>query len=288
MASTAPVITGTLTVPDGTLYYEVRGSGPLIALVGSPMDHGPFLPVAELLATDYTVLTLDPRGHGKSVLTDISKDSTPELRADDLARLIRHVDAGPATVIGSSGGAITGLALALTDSDVAPTLIAHEPPVRELLDDRAEFRAMTDDIKATYQAGDVMGAIGKFFAMTGLAMPKVQMEQMFGGERDTRTLAEEAFFYEHELLPTSGWQPDLEGLRSTSTHIIIGIGDQSEGLFCDRTSRALGTDLGIEPVLFPGGHGGFMQDPEAFAKRVREVLQDTATTSPRHQSDTAD
>jgi pimeloyl-ACP methyl ester carboxylesterase len=53
----------TLEVPGARLYYEVRGTGPLVVLVGAPMDAGPFAPLADLLADDYTVLTTDPRGH---------------------------------------------------------------------------------------------------------------------------------------------------------------------------------------------------------------------------------
>ena len=50
----------TLEVPGARLYYEVRGRGPLVVLVGAPMDAGPFGPLADLLAGDYTVLTTDP------------------------------------------------------------------------------------------------------------------------------------------------------------------------------------------------------------------------------------
>src|ERR1700739_3566951 len=177
MTSTAPSTSGTLAVPDGTLYYKVRGSGPLFVLVGAPMDHGPFGPVAGLLAFNYTVLT-------------------PEPRAEDLAALISNLGVGPAIVLGSSGGAVTGLALALSHPEVVSTLIAHEPPLRELLADRAELRATTEDIQATYLAGDHIGAIRKFFAMTGVGMPEEVVQQMFGAARDPRTLADELYFYE--------------------------------------------------------------------------------------------
>ena len=106
----------TLVVEDAELYYEVRGSGPLVVLVGAPMDADAFAPLAELLAGDYTVLTTDPRGVKRSRL-HAGGTSTPEQRADDLARLIRHVDAGPATVLGSSGGAVSVLALAQAHPD---------------------------------------------------------------------------------------------------------------------------------------------------------------------------
>lgn len=272
MSSSSPVTSGTLAVPDGRLYYEVRGSGPLIALVGAPMEAEPFAAVADALATDHTVLTMDPRGHGRSELDDPNQDSTPELRADDLARLITHLGVGPAAVFGSSGGAVTGLALVLTHPEVVHTLIAHEPPVREYLDDRAELRAVTADILATYGTDGPVPAMRKFFALTGIPVPDFMIEQMFGGERDPRVVAGERFWFEHEFNGTVEFRPDFEALRAAPARIIIGIGDASAGQFCDRTSRALAAGLGIEPELFPGGHGGFTEDAESFAKRVREVL----------------
>ena len=98
--------------PGARLHYEVRGRGPLVVLVGAPMDAAAFAPLADLLAADHTVLTTDPRGINRSSVDDPDRDSTPELRADDLARLLTHLDAGPAAVLGSSGGAVSALALA--------------------------------------------------------------------------------------------------------------------------------------------------------------------------------
>src|SRR5687768_9427137 len=110
----------TLSVPDAELYYEVRGAGPLVVLVGAPMDADSFAPLAELLASDHTVLTTDPRGIKRSLLRGVG--STPGQRADDLARLVRHLDAGPATVFGSSGGAVTALALAQAHPELVSTV----------------------------------------------------------------------------------------------------------------------------------------------------------------------
>jgi hypothetical protein len=38
-----------LEVPGARLYYEVRGRGPLVVLVGAPMDARPFGPRADRL-----------------------------------------------------------------------------------------------------------------------------------------------------------------------------------------------------------------------------------------------
>jgi pimeloyl-ACP methyl ester carboxylesterase len=272
MIPTSTVSARTLTVPGARLYHEVRGEGPLVVLVAAPMDADSFAPLADLLATDHTVLTTDPRGINRSPVDDPDQDSTPELRADDLARLIRSVDAGPAVVLGSSGGAVSALALVQAHPELVRTVIAHEPPLDELVDDREELRERTDDMVATYLAGDTMGAWRAFMAIANIDLPDELIEQMFGGERDPQTVADERFQFAHMLRPTTRWIPDVAALRSAPAHTMIGIGEESTGQLCDRTSRALAAQLGIAPTMFPGGHIAFAEDPDSFATRLRDVL----------------
>ncbi|MFG2444467.1 alpha/beta fold hydrolase [Nocardia fluminea] len=272
MTASSAVTTGTLVVPDARLYYEVRGAGPLLVLIGAPMNAASFAAAAEQLATTNTVLTTDPRGHFGSPLNDPDQDSTVLARAGDLAQLITHVDAGPAVVFGSSGGAVTALALAQTSPDLVTTVVAHEPPVRELLPDAEAQRTLTDDIVATYAAGDVIGAWRKFFAQAAIPLPEPMLEQLFGGDRDPGQVTSERFWFAHELRQTTSWVPDPPLLRSIPTRVIIGIGAESAGQFCDRTSRELAAAIGVDPVLFPGDHTGFVNDAATFAARLREVL----------------
>ncbi|MBN9098558.1 MULTISPECIES: alpha/beta hydrolase [unclassified Pseudonocardia] len=255
-----------LDVPDGCLHYEVRGvSGPLVVLVGAPMGADAFAPLAELLAVDHTVLTTDPRGIHRSPLHDPEQDSTPDLRADDLARLITHLDAGPATILGSSGGAVTALALAQTRPELVRAVIAHEPPLEQLLDDRDELRAHREAMIATYLTGDRVGAWAQFLAGAGIAMPAEVL--VAHGEQAE---ADERRWFAHEMRGTCDWLPDPAAL--TAAHVVPGIGADSAGQMCDRTTRALAAQLGVEPTVFPGGHAGFVEDPPAFATRLRALL----------------
>ncbi|TYB46697.1 alpha/beta fold hydrolase [Actinomadura chibensis] len=265
----------TLRVPGARLHYEVRGRGPLVALVGAPMDAAAFEPLADLLAADRTVLTTDPRGIGRSPVDDPEEDSTPPLRADDLARLIAEVGAGPATVFGTSGGACTVLALAQSHPARVSTVIAHEPPLDRVLPDAEALLKATDDLIATYLDGDVIGAWRKFMATSGIDLPDPVLEQMFGGERDPRQVADERRWFAHEMRGTVRWTPDLDALRAVRDRLVIGIGEASAGQLCDRASRALAAHLGIEPTLFPGDHIGFTEDPARFADRLRELLDRT-------------
>jgi pimeloyl-ACP methyl ester carboxylesterase len=269
---TTTITTATLEVPGARLHYEVRGDGPLLALVGAPMDARSFAPLADLLAADHTVLTADPRGINRSRLDDPEQDSTPELRADDLSRLLIHLDAGPATVFGSSGGAVTALALAQQRPDLLHAVIAHEPPLNDLLDDRDRRHAHIDDVIATHLAGDVVGAWTKFFSHAGIVVPDGALTHMFGGERAPQEVADERFFFAHELYGTGRWHPDIAALHAVDVRIVIGIGADSAGQSCDLTARALATGLGTEPIVFPGDHTGFVDDPGGFAERLRAVL----------------
>jgi len=271
----APPVPGsaTLTVADATLYYEVRGRGPLVALIGAPMDARAFDPLAADLAADHTVLTSDPRGIYRSRVADPDVDSTPELRARDLAGLIDALEAGPAAVFGSSGGAVTALSLVQARPDLVRTVIAHEPPLDELLEDREAQRAITEDCCTTYLSGDIVGAWTKFLAQANIAIPPPVIEEMFGPDRDPHVLADELYWFAHELRPSTWWRPDLKALATAATRIVAGIGQDSTGQACDRTTRALASALGIDPVRFPGDHLGFVENPGDFARQLLTVLR---------------
>jgi pimeloyl-ACP methyl ester carboxylesterase len=218
------------------------------------------------------VLTTDPRGVHRSPVAEPNRDSTPELRAADLARLLTHLGAGPAAIFGSSGGAVTALALAQSHSDLAHTVIAHEPPLVELLADREQRNAATEDIIATYTSSGRAAAWRKFLADANILMPEEASEYAFGGELETQQAADEDHFFLHELRPTTHWRPDIAALRRGTTRIVVGIGEESTGEVCDRTSTALAAAVGIQPTSFPGGHIGFVDDPMGFLPRLREVL----------------
>jgi pimeloyl-ACP methyl ester carboxylesterase len=273
------LITDLLEVPDGRLYYEVRGSGPWVLLVGAPMTASAFGPLAELLATDHTVLTTDPRGSGQSRLVDPEQDSTPERRADDLSRLLAHLDAGPSVVVGSSGGAVTALALAEAHPEQVATVVAHEPPLLDLLEDRTERRAGTDATVQAYRSQGRAAGWASFLAEANIAMPEPVFQAVFGRPLEGAEASDEDHFFLHQLRATTRWSPDLEALRGGAPKIVVGLGADSTGQICDRTCRALASSLDTEPVIFPGGHTGFVDHPASFADTLRTVLGEVGENS---------
>jgi pimeloyl-ACP methyl ester carboxylesterase len=271
------VTVDTLDVPGARLRYRVVGTGPVLLLIpGGPADAAAFAGIAPLLADEHTVVTYDPRGISHSTRDDESEDVPVEVQADDAHRLLAAVGTAPADVFGSSGGAITGLALVARHPDQVRTLVAHEPPVTELLPDAELHRATAAEVSETYRSLGVGPAMGKFLSHAGI--------EGGGGPTNTgppspETLASMArmkgnleLFFAHMMGPLTAYRPDATVLRDVPTRIVIGAGTSSAGQTAHRAATALAEHLGGETTAFPGGHGGFGEEPADFAVALRTTL----------------
>ncbi|MFF5496705.1 alpha/beta fold hydrolase [Streptomyces aquilus] len=273
--------THVLEVPGARLSYEIRGSGPLLLMIGSPMGSRGFTALASLLAADFTVVTYDPRGILRSTISDPSQPATPELIADDVLRLVEALDAGPAHVFGNSGGATTGLALITRHPHVVRTLVAHEPPVTELLADGQQVRAAIDDICREYAAGRRDVALRAYTALTGIgfAPPRpagqAPTAESYTPSHDARAILDRFFGY--ILQPTTRYRPDLDALRKTSVPLVVAGGTASRGQLYHRTATALAGHLDTPLRAFPAGHTGFHEQPQPFAELLLRTIEDSRT-----------
>jgi pimeloyl-ACP methyl ester carboxylesterase len=130
-----------------TCTTRYAGSGPVLLLIpGGVMDAAMFARVVVPLADRYTVVTYDPHGISSSTLNgpaaDLPVDLQADLQADDAHRLLSALTTEPAYVFGNSSGATTGLALVTRHSEQVRVLVAHEPPLVELLPDCAQLRTV--------------------------------------------------------------------------------------------------------------------------------------------------
>ena len=269
----------TLDVPGARLYYERQGAGPLLLMIGSPMDSTGFAGLARALAGRFTVVTYDPRGIGHSTREDAAQDVTPEQQADDVHHLLSSLGGEPAHVFGSSGGAVVGLALVTAHLGYVRTLVAHEPPVVELLPDSAEVRTQIQDIYDTYRADGADKAMQKFLAHAGLgAAPGQKAEAPLwepSPEQMARMRATTEVFLAHLIRPTTRYRPDIEALRTAPTRIVVAVGATSKGQLANRSARALAAELGTPVVEFPGDHGGFVALPQQCGRVLDQVLTQT-------------
>jgi len=79
--------------------------------------------------------------------------------------------------------------------------------------------------------------------------------------------------------PVSSYRPDVDRLAAAPTRIVIAVGEESAGTFTGRTAAATARLLGQQATVFPSHHGGFLSgefgyagQPEAFARKLRDVL----------------
>lgn len=283
--------TYTLDVPGAILHYDVRenteSTEPVLMLLGSPMDARGFTTLAGFLP-DRTIVTYDPRGAGRSIRTADAGESTPDVHADDLHRLIAALGGGPVDVFASSGGAVNALALVARHPADVRTLVAHEPPAATVLPDRERALAAIRFIRDTYQAKGLGSGMAAFIAAVGhqgefpadyaVAPDPAQfgMPAEDDGSRDDVLLGQ-------NLITCTHYEPDLDALRAASTRILPAVGEESAGTMAYRGGVALAEQLGATAVVFPSNHGGFMGDefgmpgkPAEFAAKLREVLAETA------------
>jgi pimeloyl-ACP methyl ester carboxylesterase len=286
---TATASTRTIDAPGATITYDVRGTlgeGVPLLLIGSPMDAVGFTTLAGHF-TDRPVITYDPRGTARSTRTDGTGEIGPEDHADDLRRVVEAIGGGPVDVLASSGGAVNALAWVARHGEQVRTLVAHEPPLLTMVADSAPMRAAVEDMHATYRRDGLGPGMAKFIFLVSydglmpddFEFPPLDPAQ-FGlptsddGSRDDVLLGQ-------NLRRCTGYRPDLDALRATSTRIVPARGAASGQTVAARGADAVAAALGVEPAEFPGGHAGFLGgeygqqgEPEAFAKRLREVLDE--------------
>jgi pimeloyl-ACP methyl ester carboxylesterase len=292
--TTTEMATHTVDTPGALLTYDVRhkdtstgdsSTKPILVLIGFPMGGAGFGTLANHF-TDRTVVTYDPRGSERSVKTDPSSQATPDDHADDLHRLIQVIGGGPVDLFATSGGAVNALALVSKHADDVRTLVAHEPPLASILDDREHALTACRAVYDTYQRSGWGAGMAHFIPIIshrGLFTADVASQPApdpaaFGmpteddGSRTDPMLGE-------SIVTVTHYEPDFEALRACSTRIVVAAGAKSEGEMANRGAYAAAERLGVEPVVFPSDHGGFLGgeygqtgDPDAFAEKLRQVL----------------
>lgn len=285
------VRTCTLEVPGAGIVYDVRGplpaadGRPPLLMIGQPMDATGFVTLASHFP-DRTVVTYDPRGLGRSIRTDSRSDNDPHRHAEDLHLLVAALGGGPVEVFGSSGGAVDGLALVETYPEDVSVLVAHEPPLTHLLPDAAAARRAEQEIARAYREGGFGPGMARFIAYTSWEgeLTEAFFDQpapdpaAYGlptnddGSRDDPLLSGESD-------SVVAWTPDFDTLAACGVRLIVAAGEESARQVTGRSAAAVASRLGLPLTLFPSHHGGFLGpesgwpgQPQAFATRLRDVL----------------
>jgi hypothetical protein len=166
------------------------------------------------------------------------------------------------------------------------TLVAHEPPLIPALPDAAAAQRARDGFRDVYLARGRSAGMAAFIAMTSwhgeftdeyFAQPApdpaaLGMPAEDDGSRDDPLLSDRS-------LAISSYRPDIEALAAAPTRVVVAVGAESADTFTGRTAVATAEQLGQQATVFPSHHGGFLGgdfgyagQPEAFARKLRDVL----------------
>ncbi|MFD1675290.1 alpha/beta fold hydrolase [Alicyclobacillus fodiniaquatilis] len=273
----------TLSVPGANLYYEVRGSGPMLLMI-----HGAggnlFFEVVDHLVDRFTVVTYDRRGYSRSQLFGPDEDYRVETHSDDVHRLLAELTDKPAYVFGSSAGAVIGLDFALRHPEQVRMFIPHEPPLVQLLsgEEQVEVQQIMVELQENHRKEGAIPAVMKFSSTSlgggvaldgaGSAHHQIAAAQMELIHRNME------YFAAHEALGISSYTL-VDGaslsnrLQSASTRVLPAGGRMSRPFLPYRSTVALAEQLGTTMVEFPGDHTGYTTFPREFADRLVDLFE---------------
>jgi pimeloyl-ACP methyl ester carboxylesterase len=287
--------TDTLETPEVDIVYDVEGplptadGRPPLFMIGQPMDASGFRTLTSYFP-DRTVVTYDPRGLGRSTRKDGRVQNEPTVQAEDVHTVIEALGAGPVEIFASSGGGVAAIALVTAHSDDVTTLVAHEPPLIQVLPDAEAAERAQAGFRDVYEAKGRGAGMAAFIAMTSWRgeFTDEYFAQSAPDPAQFGMSAEDDGSRGDPLLSDRSWaitsyRPDVDALAAAPIRIVIAVGEESLGTFTGRTAVATAELLGQEATVFPSHHGGFMGgefgyagQPEAFARRLREVLASDA------------
>lgn len=267
----------TLQLPGVGLRYETAGSGPLLlCIMGAQGNGSAWEPLSKGLSSRYTVAYYDRRGFSNSTITG-EQNYADRLAtdADDAAALIAHLSPdAPATVLGNSSGAIVALNLLLKHPARVQKLVCHEPPAFGALPapQQAFGENVVNHIYDVYRKSGPIAAMEAFTGGLATGKEGELMRSTMHPSTSHEVRANAQFWFEFELrqYPTS--KVDIEGLVALKDKFVPAAGVDSGNEVGVAPIACIAGALGKEIMRVPGGHLGFITDPEAWAKDFLEGI----------------
>jgi pimeloyl-ACP methyl ester carboxylesterase len=252
------------------LYYEVRGDGPPILLImGATGDGGAFARFAGFLADEFTVITYDRRGNGRSPRPAGWETTSPEEQAGDAAGLLDALGLAPAAVFGTSSAGIFVLALLIRHPETMRGAVLHEPALFPLFDDPEEVRdTLTALIREGMESGGQPAALERFIRFVA---GDANWERLEPSVRE-RMLASAGTYFEVESGSFDTYLPEDEALGTIAAPVQLLVSDESLPAFGQAAER-LASRLGVEVKRTPGTHFPYLDHPRELAETVRPFLR---------------
>jgi 3-oxoadipate enol-lactonase len=254
-----------LSVRDTRLFYEEWGKGPPLLFVhGLGSSTEDWSAQIEAFRDEYRVIVVDLRGHGRS-----EKEPGPrtvQSLADDVAALLRALEAVPAHVVGVSLGGMVSLELAAGHPELVSTLtVANTGPevIPRSLGDR--WKIWQRYLLLRFVSMQRLGQI-----LAGRLLPGSEHEQ-------SRTAFAERFaknskeVYRDTLGAIVGWSV-VARLPSIACPVLVIAADQDYSPLEAKKAIADGVQNGRLVVIRDSRHATPVERPVAFNEALHQFL----------------
>jgi proline iminopeptidase len=282
------------------LYVKSVGNGPpLVVVHGGPgASHDYLLPNLYRLASSYRLIFIDERGSGRSPRLEDTKQYTVEKMADDVEAVRTALQLGKIALLGHSYGGVVVQAYAFKyQANLNHLILASTfSSTRAFNEVLARLKqAMPADRRARLEALERAGLFGKgeiwergrytdeyatlawgvgyFPALYG-ARPDRNYDPLEGNTKNSWELYREMWGSHGEFVVDGNlkeveWLDRLPEIK-VPTLIVVGDHDQSDpAMSREMHARIPGSKLVVLP---DSGHMTFVDQPELFARSIREFV----------------
>jgi pimeloyl-ACP methyl ester carboxylesterase len=258
--------------------YEEEGSGEAIVLVHGGLS-GPavWAPVRAATAKKYRAISYTQRYYGSTPWPDDGKNFSAVTHAEDLAKLVESLNAGPAHLVGwSYGGAVATIAT-LKNPSLVRSLTLYEPSLVSVLP------AGTPDGKTAREDGARIFGPAAAAVKTGDAVQAVRLlyeaiYQLPPGGFDSLPQSTQAGVLENARtrpLAFAAPRPNItcDDLKGFARPTLVMWGEKTQAHFA-LTSEAVANCVprAQRAIMKNVNHNGPVRDPDAFSATVLEFL----------------
>lgn len=261
--------TATREVNGASLYYEMRGDGPPLALIpGATGDAGHFQATADALADEFTVVTYDRRGNSRSPAPIGWAATSVSEQASDVAGLLEALDLAPASIFATSAGAIILLEVIRQHAHVVEKALVHEPPMLSVLPNGQHVAAEIERLaQQGFAEGGPRGAMELFIRLNAgdhnfESLEPTMRERMLGNAQ---------LFFGVEVEPFVRYAPDPDALRRHRDRIVAVAGEDSRGLYYHDATRWVADTAGVTLREIFGAHVPYFDDPARLAEEIKTL-----------------
>jgi pimeloyl-ACP methyl ester carboxylesterase len=256
------------------LAYVEQGSGkPVVLVHGAVADLRNWELVREALVRNYRVIAYTQRYHGTAPWPDEGKSFSIATHADDLAKFISSLDAGPVHLVGWSYGGSVAAVAAANNPQLVQSLVLYEPNLTAVLAPESpeakqaaeEGARMFGPAANTSKAGDNVQAAFRLVEGALQLQPGEaarQPEQWQAMWRDNARTVPLLFSAPRPAI-------SCDTLKGFTKPTLVLVGEGTRSFFPIIAERVRECIPGAERAVLPGvNHDGPIRDPAGFSAAV--------------------